>query len=179
MTRFSTNRRAARSLLLAATTLAAIAGLLAIAAPALAETTLAYQAVYVEPVGGPNQSPFGCPPGTSCGTADISGIGHSDSEMIVFNTCGLGCHTRTISFDDGSTLVIREEAQGEFTSPGNSGSHGYIGFPEPGNPRFLDITDTIIGGTGRFACAAGGGTGTVKLAGGVAVIKVSGTLTLC
>jgi hypothetical protein len=172
--RFSTKQRLV-TLVLAA---AAVSASLGIATPALAETTVPYQAVYVEPVGGPNQSPFGCPPGTSCGSANISGIGHSESQMIVFNTCGLGCHTRTITFDDGSTLVIREEAQGEFTSPGSSGANGYNGFEASGNPRFLDITDTIVGGTGQFAGATGGGTGTVKLAGGVATIKVSGTITL-
>ena len=162
--------------------LAALAAALVAAVPATAETTVAYQATYVEPVGGPNQSPFSCPPGTSCGSASISGIGHSDNQIVNFNVCGFGCHIRTVNFDDGSTLLIRTEDQPSgfaFTSPGNSGSHGYIGFPrQDGNPQFLDIKETIIGGTGRLAGASGSGTGSVELHGGVAIGKTSGTITL-
>jgi hypothetical protein len=162
--------------------LVAVAAVLAIAAPALAETTISYEATYVEPVGGPNQSPFSCTPGHSCGTASISGLGHSDNQIVDFNACGFGCHIRTVTFDDGSTLLIQTEDQPSgfaFTSPGNSGSHGYIGFPmQPGNPQFLDIKETIIGGTGPFAGATGSGSGTVKLHGGVAIGKTTGTITL-
>jgi hypothetical protein len=63
--------------------LAALAAALVAAVPATA-ATVAYQATYVEPVGGPNQSPFSCPPGTSCGSASISGIGHSDNQIVNF-----------------------------------------------------------------------------------------------
>lgn len=156
---------------------AAAAASLVAALPASASTTNAYQATFVEPYGGPVQSPFGCAPGTSCGTANISGLGQATS-VIVFNVCGLGCHVRTVTFDDGSTLLIRENAQGPFTSPGNSGANGYIGFGFPGNPQFQEIRQTILGGTGPFAGASGGGSGTVKVAGGVAIIKTSGTITL-
>jgi hypothetical protein len=162
--------------------LAALAAALVAAVPATAETTVAYQATYVEPVGGPNQSPFSCTPGTSCGSASISGIGHSDNQVVNFNACGFGCHHRTVTFADGSTLLIRVEDQPSgfaFTSPGNSGSNGYIGFPgQDGNPQFLEIKETIIGGTGRLAGASGSGTGTVELHGGVAIGKTSGTITL-
>jgi hypothetical protein len=156
---------------------AALAASLVAALPASAETTVTYQATFVEPYGGPVQSPFSCAPGTSCGKANISGLGQGTSE-IVFNVCGLGCHVRTVAFEDGSTLVIREEAQGPFTSPGNSGTHGYIGFGLPGSPQFQEITQTILGGTGAFAGASGSGSGTVTVAGGVATIKTSGTITL-
>jgi hypothetical protein len=162
--------------------LAVVAAVLTVTTPAIAATTAPYQATYVETVGGPNQSPFSCAPGTSCGSASISGIGTSDNQVVVFNACGFGCHIRTVTFSDGSTLVIRTEDQPSgfaFTSPGNSGDHGYIGFPgRPGNPQFLEIKETIIGGTGRFAGATGGGTGTVSLHGGVAIGKTSGTITL-
>src|SRR5215204_230656 len=98
-----------------------------------------------------------------------NGIGHSDNCFATFNACGFGCHVRTITFDDGSTLLIRVEDQPTgfaFTSPGNSGSNGYIGFPgQDGNPQFLEVKETILGGTGRFAGASGSGTGTVKLHG--------------
>jgi hypothetical protein len=160
--------------------LAAVAAVIA-AVPAAASTTVGYQATYVEPVGGPNQSPFSCAPGTTCGSVSISGVGRSDDYFATFNVCGFGCHLRTITFDDGSTLLIRVEDQPTgfaFTSPGNSGSHGYIGFVgQDGNPQFLQIVETIVGGTGRFAGATGSGTGTVALHGGVAIGKTSGTIT--
>jgi hypothetical protein len=170
----SIGRRSMYRLVLAVTTLAAS---FVVAAAASAETTARYQATFVEPYGGPVHTPFSCAPGTSCGTANISGLGQATSE-IVFNVCGLGCHVRTVTFDDGSTLVIREEAQGPFTSPGNSGTYGYIGFGLPGNPQFQEITQTIVGGTGAFIGATGAGTGTVKVAGGSAIIETSGTITL-
>jgi hypothetical protein len=161
---------------------AAAAAVFAVATSALAQTTATYEATYVEPVGGPNQSPFSCAPGTSCGSASISGVGHSENQVVVFNACGFGCHVRTVTFADGATLVIRTEDQPSgfaFTSPGNSGSNGYIGFPGlAGNPQFLEIKETIIGGTGRLAGATGSGTGMVKLHGGMAIGKTSGTITL-
>ena len=89
--------------------LATAAAAFAVATPAMAQTTLPYQATYVEPVGGPNGSPFSCAPATSCGSASISGIGHSDNQVVQFNACGFGCHVRTVIFADGATLVIRTE----------------------------------------------------------------------
>lgn len=160
--------------------LAAAVAALAAAASAAAGT-FAYEATYVEPVGGPNQSPFSCPPGMSCGTADISGIGHASYQAVTFNACGFGCHLRNVYFDDGSTLLIKIEDQPSgfaFTSPGNSGSHGYIGFPMSGNPQFLDIKETILSGTGALAGITGSGYGRVALHGGVAIGKTSGTMTV-
>ena len=143
--------------------------------PAAAATTFSYEATYVEHFGD-------CAPGTSCGSASISQLGHSASQVVVFNACGFGCHIRTVTFDDGSTLVIRIEDQPSgfaFTSPGNSGTHGAICFPGvSGNPQFLDIKETIIGGTGALAGATGGGSGSVTLHGCTAIGKTSGTMTL-
>jgi hypothetical protein len=160
---------------------AVVAAALMVAAPVMAGTTIRYQATYVEPVGGPNQPPFSCSPGTSCGSASISGIGQSDDQVVTFNACGIGCHIRVVTFADGSELVIQivdQPGPFAFTSPGNSGSHGYNGVGLPGNPNFLDFTEAILGGTGRFAGATGSGTGTVKVAGGVATGKSSRTVTL-
>jgi hypothetical protein len=154
---------------------------LTLAPPAGASTTVTYQATYVEPYGGPQQSPFSCDAGTTCGSASISSFGHSEVQVGVFNACGVGCHIRTVTFADGSTLVLRTVDQPgpfAFTSPGGSGSHGYNSAGLPGNPNFLDITETVIGGTGTFAGATGEGTGTVKVAGGVAIGKTTGTITL-
>jgi hypothetical protein len=146
-----------------------------LASSAASATTFSYEATYVEHFGE-------CAPGTTCGSASFSQFGHSDNQVAVFNACGFGCHIRTVTFDDGSTLVIRIEDQPSgfaFTSPGNSGDHGAICFPGlSGNPQFLDINETIVGGTGRFAGATGSGSGTVTLHGCTAIGKTSGTITL-
>jgi hypothetical protein len=156
---------------LAACTLAACFA----ASSAAATTTFSYEATYVEPFGD-------CAPGTSCGSASISHVGQSDNQVVVFNACGFGCHLRTVTFGDGSTLVIRIEDQPSgfaFTSPGNSGDHGRNCFPgQPGNPQFLDINETILGGTGALAGASGSGSGRVALHGCIAIGKTSGTITL-
>ena len=161
---------------------ALLGSLLAVAAPpSQAATTVLYNASYVEPAGGPHQSPFSCPLGTTCGSASFSGLGHASNQVGEFNACGIGCHVRTVWFDDGSTLVLQTVDQPgpfAFTSPGNAGQHGYSAFGLPGNPQFLDIVETVVGGTGRFAGATGGGTGTVKVAGGVAIGHTSGHITL-
>ena len=152
----------------------AVAGCVA-ASSAAAATTFSYEATYIEPFGD-------CAPGTSCGSASISHLGRSDNQVVAFNACGFGCHLRTVTFGDGSTLVIRIEDQPSgfaFTSPGNSGDHGRNCFPgQPGNPQFLDIKETIEGGTGALAGASGSGSGTVELHGCIAIGKTSGTMTL-
>ena len=141
---------------------AAMVVLLALAAPAMAATTLNNHATFVE-IGG-------AVPGGSCGSATISEVGHVAYQCVAFDACGPNCEVRTITFDDGNTLVIHESIVGVI-SPGNSAAAG------ANAPLFLEITQTIVGGTGRFAGATGSGTGRVNLAAG-AVITASGTITL-
>ncbi len=141
---------------------AALVVLLALAAPATAATTRKYHATFVE-IGG-------AIPGGSCGSATISRVGHVAYQCVAFNACGQNCELRTITFDDGSTLLIHESVVGVI-SPGQSSAAG------ANAPRFLEITQTIVGGTGRFAGATGSGTGRVNLAAG-AIITASGTITL-
>jgi hypothetical protein len=150
-------------LLRLALALASLAVMLVLAAPATASTQT-YHATFVEIGSG------GIPAGISCGSATISELGHVANECIVFNACGPNCHVRTITFDDGSTLVIHESVVGVI-SPGQSSAAG------ANAPLFLKITQTIFGGTGRFAGATGSGTGTVNTVAG-AVIIASGTITL-
>jgi hypothetical protein len=140
--------------------LASLAVMLVLAAPATASTQT-YHATFVE-VGG-------AIPGGSCGSATISQLGHVAFQCVAFDACGPNCEVRTITFDDGSTLVIQESTVGVI-SPGNSGAAG------TNAPQFLEITQTIVGGTGRFEGATGSGTGRVNLAAG-AVITASGTIT--
>ena len=128
--------------------LASLAVMLVLAAPATASTQT-YHATFVEIDGG-----F---PGGSCGSATISRLGHVADQCVFFDACGPNCEVRTITVDDGSTLVIQESIVGA-------------------DGHFLYITQTIVGGTGRFEGATGSGTGRVNLAAG-AVITASGTIT--
>ena len=143
----------------------ASAALLVLATPALAETDVVYHATFVE-VGGV------IPTVMSCGSATISGLGHIAYQCVFFDACGPNCEERTITFDDGSMLVIHESIV-DMISPGKSGTAGEHA------PLFLQITQTIDGtlSTGRFAGATGSGTGIVNLAAN-AVIIASGTITL-
>ncbi|HEY8775055.1 MAG TPA: hypothetical protein VIM33_01105 [Gaiellaceae bacterium] len=141
--------------------LASLAVMLVLAAPATASTQT-YHATFVE-IGG-------AIPGGSCGSATISELGHVAYECVAFDVCGPNCEVRTITFDDGSTLVIHESIVG-VVSPGDSSAAG------PNGPLFLAITQTIVGGTGRFAGATGSGTGRVNSAAN-ALITASGTITL-
>jgi hypothetical protein len=136
--------------------------LLVLAAPAMATTTLKYQATFVE-IGG-------AVPGGSCGSATISGVGHVAHQCVAFDACGPNCEVRTITFDDGSTLTMHESIVGVI-SPGDSSAAG------ANAPQFLEITQTIAGGTGAFAGATGSGAGRVNLAAN-ALIRTSGTITL-
>ena len=139
---------------------------LTLAVPATAATTVKYHATFVENGAGRTS----CAPGTSCGSATISGLGHVAFQSVVFNACGPNCHIRTVTFDDGSTLLIQGSVVGQI-SPGNSASAG------ANAPLFLEITETIVGGTGRFAAATGSGSGRVNLS-AAAIITTAGTITL-
>ena len=141
--------------------LVSLAVMLVLAAPATASPQT-YHATFVE-IGG-------AIPGGSCGSATISELGHVANQCVAFDACGPNCEVRTITFDDGSTLVIHESIVGVI-SPGNSAAAG------TNAPLFLEITQTIVGGTGRFAGATGSGTGGVNLAAN-AIITASGTITL-
>jgi hypothetical protein len=140
---------------------AALAMMLVLSASAAASTDT-YHATFVE-VGGAIA-------GGSCGSATISELGHVAFQCVAFNACGPNCEVRTVTFDDGSTLVIHESVVGAI-SPGNSSAAG------ANAPMFLEITQTIVDGTGRLAGATGSGTGRVNLAAN-AVITTSGTITL-
>jgi hypothetical protein len=117
--------------------LASVAVMLVLAAPATASTQT-YHPTFIESGSG------GIPAGTSCGSATISELGHVANQCVVFDACGPNCHVRTITFDDASMLVIHESVVGVI-SPGQSSA------AEAHAPLFLELTQTIVGGTGRFA----------------------------
>jgi hypothetical protein len=146
---------------------------LASAGVAGASTTVAWKATFPEQFGGPINSPFSCAPGTSfCGSGEVTGLGQAQDVIVFGGGCGGACDVRTLTFADGSTIVMEETAS-NFQTPGNAqpNPHSY------GNPFSLDLSDTIVGGTGRFAGASGTASGQVKLAGGTAIINLSGTVT--
>jgi hypothetical protein len=130
--------------------------------PSASASTTRYQATFVE-IGGATID-------RSCGSATISGAGHVAYQCVVFGACGPTCSRRTITFADGSMLVMEERVV-DAVVPGNSSAAG------ENAPRFLLITQTIVDGTGRFAGASGGGTGRINTA-PEAVITASGTITL-
>jgi hypothetical protein len=145
------------------TTLAVLALTMALVATASATaSTTRYSATFVE-VGG-------AVPGGSCGSATISGVGHVAFQCVAFGACGPNCDVRTITFDDGSTLLMHESVVGAMV-PGRSFAAG------PNTPLFLQITQTIVGGSGRFEGASGGGGGRINTA-AEAIISTSGTITL-
>ena len=131
-------------------------------ASASASTTSSYRGTFVE-VGGAVLD-------GSCGSATISGAGHVAFQCVAFGACGPNCDVRTIAFDDGSTLVMHESVVGA-AWPGSSLAAG------ANAPLFLQITQTIVDGTGRFSGATGGGTGRINTAAD-AIISTSGTITL-
>jgi hypothetical protein len=148
---------------------------LACAGVAGASTTVAWKATFPETFGGPIHSPFTCAPGTSCGSGEVTALGQAQDVIVFGGGCGGACDVRTLTFADGSTIVMNETAS-NFQTPGNSGNApGQLN--SFGNPFSLDLSDTIVGGTGRFAGASGSASGQVKVAGGTAIITLSGTVT--
>jgi len=156
---------------------AACVVLVAGAGQASASATVAWQATFAEPIGGPIHSPFDCPPLSSCssGSGEVIGLGQAE-DLIVFGACGSGCDVRWLTFTDGSTIVMDELFSNE-QNPGNSNHPTPRSRAKYGNPLTGDLNDTIVDGTGRFTGATGTATGTVHLAGGIATSSLSGTVT--
>jgi hypothetical protein len=137
---------------------------LASAGLAGATTTVSWSATFHELVTTPSGIE-NCAGDTSCGSGEVVGLGQV-GDVIAFGAgCGGGCDIRTLSFADGSTLVMDEVAS-NFQAFGQGA-------------RFtLDLSDIIVGGTGRFAGASGSATGNVTgVLAGAAVIRLSGTVT--
>jgi hypothetical protein len=141
----------------------ALIAALTLAAPAAAETTGPFHAIFVE---------SGCAPLTVCGQGNVAGLGNVDNTVIVFNACGFGCSVRTITFEDGDTLVLRG-TQLAVELPGNSADA-----ESTGNPAWIRGAWTIVGGTGDFAGASGSGTGDIHVAAGQSTTRLTGTITL-
>jgi hypothetical protein len=80
-----------------------------------------------------------------------------------------------LTFSDGSQLVMDETAS-NFEVPGNSSSAPSTAYGHPVSLTLAEVIDPAAS-TGRFAGATGTAAGGVKVAGGVAIIRLSGSLT--
>jgi hypothetical protein len=136
---------------------------LVVAASATAGTTVPFRAIFVE---------SGCGPLTICGTGNVAGLGHVENTVLVLNGCGPGCSLRTITFENGSTLVTHGATTG-IELPGNSADA-----ESTANPVWIHGAWTIVGGTGDFEGATGSGTGAIHVAAGYSTTRLRGTITL-
>ena len=156
---------------------------LVVASPAMAATTQAFDARFNEGFARATAHP--CPPADFqwCGTGTITGFGDATSvtEVVSFEnldpatSCGDVVLRRTITLEDGSTLVLMETGTvcfpGKSTfAPGQTKSFG--------NPLNIEATFTIVTGTGVFAGAQGSGTDVITGAGDAGHSTLSGSITL-
>jgi hypothetical protein len=141
----------------------ALVAALALVAPAAASTTVPFRAIFVE---------SGCAPLTICGAGNVAGLGHVEQTVLVINGCGPGCTLRTMTFENGSTLVTHGATTG-IDIPGNSEEA-----QSTANPVWIRGVWTIVGGTGDFAGATGSGTGDIHVASGQSTTRLTGTITL-
>jgi hypothetical protein len=157
---FRLSKLAVCALTIGATLLAAAPS----AAAAPCTTTAALDASYTEHFGGPT----GAAPTGGSGK-DVT-FGTFTEELV----SGPGRYlTRILTFEDGSTLILRESFE-SFSSPGN-----FEGNPNSyGNPGTVVFSFKVVGGTGVFAGASGSGTDTITFAGDVGQGTLTGTITL-
>ena len=143
---------------------------LVVASPAMAATTQALKHALTRGSGG--QKPTRVPPPSysrSAAPAPLPGSGATSvTEVVIFEnfdpatSCADVVLRRTITLEDGSTLVLMETGTvcfpGKSTlAPGAAKSFG--------NPFNIEATFTIVAGTGVFAGAQGSGTDVIKAAG--------------
>ena len=113
----------------------------------------------------------GCfvPEGRLCGHGQLIPYGQATETIVFGGGCGGGCDLRTITLAGGS--ITLEETLSNVICPGACP-------PNPSEPFSGTLTDVVAGGTGQFSGATGNLGGSVTTAGKVAVIKLSGTITL-
>lgn len=140
----------------------------AFASQAMAATTVPVSMTFTEAFVPAGNS--GCPLDTSsCGHGQVISFGQATETILFGGACGGNCDFRTINLA-GGTIYIDEV----FSNPTCPGACQ----PNPAGPFDGTLTDVIVGGTGNFTGASGNLSGSVSVAGGVAVIKLSGTITL-
>jgi len=153
----------------------ALLATLAALTAASAGSTVTWSATLAENLGGRIQSPFVCPLGEACGSGEVVGLGQAQDVVVFGGACAGGCDVRTLTFADGSRLVLDEIATGPFV-PGHSYLAPQNSFGHPARFALADVIDPAAS-TDRFAGATGTATGGVVFSGGVAIITLSGNLT--
>jgi hypothetical protein len=112
------------------------------------------------------------PDGVSCaGDGVVAGVGRVTS---LADYTADPTVPRTLTFADGSTVSVLETYD-DPTFPGNSTNApgAQVSF---GNPSTSTFTWQIVGATGAFAGASGGGTGTATFAGDALTFRFDGTV---
>jgi hypothetical protein len=147
------------------------------AAPAASAQTEPFNATYTAHGLGPTGHPTGglaCPADAfTCGSGTADGFGAFTTQ---FGGGDCDCVVRTLTFSDGSTLVLDEDPV-SFPQPGGSGSAPAPNSSE-GHPTLWDWSWNFDRGTGRFAGVTGGsGDDDYLSAGMIALGTLSGTLT--
>jgi hypothetical protein len=165
----------------------AVAAALSASAASAACTTTSFHVTFAEPFGGPHGGgapAANCPePYFSCGHGAVNGLQITEAiQHIDVAPEGDGPEDydlRTLFFSDGSTVTLKEVALfDELTKPGNSGNTpACCGNQSYGNPIVVPLVEEIVGGTGTFEGITGTVSGTLSIAGGVAIVRLSGTVT--
>ena len=137
----------------------------AFASQAMAATTTSVSMTLVEAVVPDTNSGCFVPEHRLCGQGQVIPYGQA-TETIVF---GGICDLRTITLAGGS--ITLEETLSNVICRGACQ-------PNPSFPFSGTLTDVVAGGTGQFSGASGNLSGSVTTAGKVAVIKLSGAITL-
>jgi hypothetical protein len=142
----------------------------AFAFQAMAATSTSVSMTFVEAMVPDSHS--GCfvlPEHRLCGHGQVIPYGQATETIVFGGGCGGSCDLRTITLAGGS--ITLEETLSNVICPGACQ-------PNPSEPFSGTLTDVVAGGAGEFSGANGNLSGTVTTAGAVAVIKLSGTITL-
>jgi hypothetical protein len=141
----------------------------ALASQAMAATTTSVSMTLVEAIVPDIHSGCFVPEARLCGHGQVIPYGQATETIVFGGGCGGSCDLRTITLAGGSNTL--EETLSNVICPGACQ-------PDPSEPFSGTLTDVVAGGTGQFAGASGNLSGSVTKAGAVAVIHLSGTITL-
>jgi len=141
----------------------------AFASQAMAATTTSVSMTLVEVVVPDTNSGCFVPEHRLCGHGQVIPYGQVTETIVFGGGCGGSCDLRTITLAGGS--ITLEETLSNVICPGACQ-------PNPSFPFSGTLTDVVACGTGQFSGASGNLTGSVTTAGKVAVIKLSGAITL-
>ncbi len=142
----------------------------AFASQAMAATTTSVSMTLVEAfVPDLNSGCAVLPGGRLCGHGQVIPYGQATETIVFGGGCGGSCDLRTITLAGGS--ITLEETLSNVICRGACQ-------PNPSFPFSGTLTDVVAGGTGQFSGASGNLSGSVTTAGKVAVIKLSGAITL-